>query len=587
MRARSLVAGSVLAVLLCAAMAGQAGAFNVTSFTGMSESGSITADHAGNVYVLADAGGLLSFTPSGARAYVPYEGSPEDDPNQARDVIWGPDDALWFRCSRTWVCHIRPDGQTIGFLRLTAGPMVAGPDGNVWFPDSTTNSIARVTPTGAISRFELPGESRNAGRLTVGADGNLWFPEPGVNAVGRITPAGIVKEFPLPAGVSLPSTNFTGSVTAGPDGNLWIILTGGIGRMDIAGQLTGQYHGVAETPFAIAPGPDGNVWFTEQLANRYGRITPSGRITEYDRSLYSASLPSALVTAADGAVWTFAWNDTNVWRIDTDRPEATTGAATSIETDRAWLTGLVSPRGGPTTTTFQYGPTTAYGSETSTQDAGDGDDGVLATATVADLRAATTYHYRLVAHNGMRTIYGADKTLTTAAPPPEPPPIVESPIDTDHDDYADAIDCNDHDATVHPGATDRPGDRIDQDCSGSPATYTRFSPSTEAGWSTNQRWTQFTKLTIGATPAEATVTLTCRGKGCRFRRAVRHLKAATMHTNLLSRLKHARLRHGAVLELRLAHPGEITTIIRWTIGPPPKRTTGCLAPGARKTTPCA
>lgn len=40
------------------------------------------------------------------------------------------------------------------------------------------------------------------------------------------------------------------------------------------------------------------------------------------------------------------------------------------------------------------------------------------------------------------------------------------PIDADNDGFVDERDCNDRDASVHPGATETCGDGIDQDCSG-------------------------------------------------------------------------------------------------------------------------
>ena len=38
-------------------------------------------------------------------------------------------------------------------------------------------------------------------------------------------------------------------------------------------------------PFSITAGPDGNLWFTEWGANRIGRITPSGVVTEFSAGI--------------------------------------------------------------------------------------------------------------------------------------------------------------------------------------------------------------------------------------------------------------------------------------------------------------
>jgi hypothetical protein len=77
---------------------------------------------------------------------------------------------------------------------------------------------------------------------------------------------------------------------------------------------------------------------------------------------------------------------------------------------------------------FEYGPTTAYGSETALTDAGAAGTGQAVAVAVGGLSPATTYHYRLVGVRGGERFPGADVTFTTVSPPVVTPPIVEPPL---------------------------------------------------------------------------------------------------------------------------------------------------------------
>jgi hypothetical protein len=224
---------------------------------------------------------------------------------------------------------------------------------------------------------------------------------------------------------------------------------------------------------------------------------------------------------------------------------------------------------------------------------GDGDGGLLTAEAVSGLQAGTTYHYRVVAVNGSRTVHGADRTLTTEPAPmveqphtEEPPPTTD-PRDVDGDGYPAGVDCNDHDRSVHPRAIDRPGDKIDQDCSGTAAAYGHLAPPIDARWSTQGKATTFTRLITGALPAHVTITLACTGPGCKLKTYTSRTTSATKHTDLLNLLKRSTLHRGATVTLRLATTGQATTIVRWQIGPPTRRATTCLAPGARKEASCS
>jgi hypothetical protein len=100
-------------------------------------------------------------------------------------------------------------------------------------------------------------------------------------------------------------------------------------------------------------------------------------------------------------------------------PEATTTKASEEEQTQAKLNGTVNPKGTDTHYYFQYGKTTAYGSSTSSTDAGSGLGGVAVAATITGLEAGTSYHFRVVATSAGGTVYGSDqefKTEVTATP---------------------------------------------------------------------------------------------------------------------------------------------------------------------------
>jgi virginiamycin B lyase len=58
----------------------------------------------------------------------------------------------------------------------------------------------------------------------------------------------------------------------------------------------------AHTPINITAGPDGALWFTENAANKIGRITTDGVISEFTIPTADSS-PFFITTGPDGAVW--------------------------------------------------------------------------------------------------------------------------------------------------------------------------------------------------------------------------------------------------------------------------------------------
>lgn len=69
-------------------------------------------------------------------------------------------------------------------------------------------------------------------------------------------------------------------------------------------------------PQGIAMGPDGNMWFAEFGADKIGRVTPAGVVTEL--ALTSGSKPFDVAAGHDGAIWFSEWGRDKIGHMTTD-----------------------------------------------------------------------------------------------------------------------------------------------------------------------------------------------------------------------------------------------------------------------------
>ncbi|HEY5045034.1 MAG TPA: hypothetical protein VII53_04185 [Solirubrobacteraceae bacterium] len=99
-------------------------------------------------------------------------------------------------------------------------------------------------------------------------------------------------------------------------------------------------------------------------------------------------------------------------------PLVNTGLPKQETPTTATATGTVDPEGSSTTDWFDYGPTEAYGSETTHEPAGEGTADVTAEANLENLEPHKTYHYRLAGENAFGLSDGQDQTLTTSSERP-------------------------------------------------------------------------------------------------------------------------------------------------------------------------
>jgi len=233
----------------------------------------------------------------------------------------GPDGALWFvETTAQQIGRISTGGVVTEFpleeggIAEAQGFIAVGPDGALWFNMDDANQLGRITPTGEITQINLPDGLSPIRELVTGSDGALWVTSRGMSAIVKLATDGtIVAQYALPKERSNP----TGMIV-GPDKALWFVEGGvnQIGRLTTAGQLT-EYPIPDENsfPLRLTVGPDNAVWFTMFGVNKIGRIDMDGKITSFDAPDMG---PVGITTGADGAIWFTGYSSTEIGRMTTD-----------------------------------------------------------------------------------------------------------------------------------------------------------------------------------------------------------------------------------------------------------------------------
>jgi streptogramin lyase len=278
----------------------------------------------------------------------PAGSSPGTAPTQAalEDITAGPDGSLWFTGVPGKIGRITTTGVVTEFAIPALAPpagsppqgtgdaqqplIVRAPDGHLWFAVTDSSgyvSIGRVTPSGSVSQFNVPGYFNLIAGLTPGPDGNIWFTEQEDGnsageqpAVGEITPAGVTTLHPIPQGMTVDAYQGVNAdpqaLTAGPDGAMWFTEDDAIGLITPGGAIQRiTLPTVGATPVSLTAGPGDTMWFTQQVtypngnqtlngseAWSIGRITASRKITVYPLPLQVSNV-GGITEGPDGNIW--------------------------------------------------------------------------------------------------------------------------------------------------------------------------------------------------------------------------------------------------------------------------------------------
>lgn len=129
-------------------------------------------------------------------------------------------------------------------------------------------------------------------------------------------------------------------------------------------------------------------------------------------------------------------------------PTASTRPAVRIAQTTAVLRAVVNPHGHATSFVFQYGPTRAYGTQSTSGSAGSGKKARLVGIPIGGLLPGTVYHYRVAAVNVVGGVVGGDRAFKTAGKPPAEV-VTGPPVDVSQNAATTTGSINPHGSTTH------------------------------------------------------------------------------------------------------------------------------------------
>jgi streptogramin lyase len=198
---------------------------------------------------------------------------------------------------------------------IEPGDITVGADRNLWFPETGTNRIGRITTMGDVEEFTIPDASALGRVIAPGPDGKIWVLGSGLDGqvhAWAVDASGLSVEIASLGDNPALGTGFLpAGITAGPDGNVWISKLSSIARVSPAGQVTEFPIGGDAIPTSITSGPDAHLWFVDSIGpfvarrQELRRVSTDGVIEQvlFAQNRQGLSAPSSIITGPDGNLW--------------------------------------------------------------------------------------------------------------------------------------------------------------------------------------------------------------------------------------------------------------------------------------------
>lgn len=279
-----------------------------------------------------------------------------------------------------------PPSKNFQFFGMTVVEIATDAAGDLYVPVVPQNEVLEYSETGTLlNTFTGTGGGQLSKPTGVAVDpaGDLWVADEGNNRIEELSPADAPLSEIKSEGVS--------SVALDSEGNVLALV---FNTEDLCRQHVPPCSHLIE-------------------------YSPSGsRLADVGAGAIKGPVAEMAANVSSGRVYITAGIFTpNVVMFGPPRaPEVKKALAVDVTTTGADLGALLNAGGLQTTYEFEYGTTTAYGSVVP---AVEGEATGVVThavwASAAGLTPGTTYHFRIVAHNGLGTMTGEDQTFTTPA----------------------------------------------------------------------------------------------------------------------------------------------------------------------------
>jgi hypothetical protein len=295
--------------------------------------------------------------------------------------------------------------------------VAAGPDGGLWLTEIGEYRSAPSRGESSVLKFDETGSSAEPWKPTL-----KFYDGAGVGLAGS-----------EPLGVALDASNhvYLNHSALGISANheRWNIAT--VGGGPTLTEEAGVAKGGQGAQSLLAVDPLTSSVFVDQceVSGLSCHIVKYGQFGEPEEERFGggASLDYSLGFATNGSrhvvyATSSTGDDVAIFtELSPASPVAITGLAEGVAETTATITGEVNPEASRTIYRFEYGAGAEYGRRTSTTAAGEDAEPTSVSTELTNLTPATTYHYRVVAENVDGTVYGQDRSFTSA---PLPAPTV-------------------------------------------------------------------------------------------------------------------------------------------------------------------